>query len=34
MGMQVLAEPPPWDEKGEYNWKGVGVFMETLTGGG
>ncbi|RPB24086.1 TPR-like protein, partial [Terfezia boudieri ATCC MYA-4762] len=33
MGMQVLAEPPPWDEKGEYNWKSVEVFMETLTGG-
>jgi len=33
MGMQVLAEPPPWDEKGEYNWKNVEVFMETLTGG-
>ncbi|KAF8451773.1 hypothetical protein BGX38DRAFT_1181063 [Terfezia claveryi] len=33
MGMQVLAEPPPWDEKGEYNWESVEVFMETLTGG-
>jgi len=33
LGMQVLAEPPPWDGKSEYNWKGVEVFMETVTGG-
>ena len=32
VGMQVLAEPPPWDEKGEYNWKSVGVFIEALKG--
>ena len=26
VGMQVLVEPPLWDEKGEYSWKSVKVL--------
>ncbi|KAF8421431.1 TPR domain-containing protein [Tirmania nivea] len=33
LGMQALAEPPPWDERREYAWKSVEVFMETVAGG-
>ena len=33
VGMQVLAEPPLWDEKGEYNWKSMEICMEALAGG-
>ena len=29
----VLAERPPWDRDGEYRYKGVECYMETLKGG-
>jgi tetratricopeptide (TPR) repeat protein len=29
----ILAEPAPWDKGGEYTYKGVECYMETLTGG-
>lgn len=31
--MQILAEPASWDREGEYTYKGVECYMETLTGG-
>lgn len=30
---QVLENPPPWDEEGEYRSKKVDVFCETISGG-
>lgn len=29
----ILASPPAWDHQGEYTFKGVECYMETITGG-